>query len=132
MGPISTGLTIRVPKGTPAVLVSSLRYKDVIQDLVLAHVNKNGGAEELESKYANILTVSEFAKLKEGLAKLHRFVSAKLTHLELDLGADKEQLAFLQKYYSNVLGRIENGGHMFGEQLSDQQKRALIAFLATL
>lgn len=129
--PISTGLTIRVPRGTPALLVNSLRYKDVIQDLVLAHIAEDG-AQRLESKYANILTVREFADLKEGLGRLYKQALAKLTHLQLDLGVDKDQLAFLQKYYSNTLGRVENGGHTFGDQLSDEQKRALIAFLATL
>jgi len=31
-----------------------------------------------------------------------------------------------------VLGRVENGGHTFGKDLSDREKQALIAFLATL
>ena len=42
------------------------------------------------------------------------------------------QSDFIQRYYSNVLGRIENAGHRFGENLSDREKQALIAFLATL
>jgi hypothetical protein len=39
---------------------------------------------------------------------------------------------FIQRYYSNVLERIENAGHRFGETLSDREKQALIAFVATL
>lgn len=40
--------------------------------------------------------------------------------------------AFVQRFYSNVLERIENAGHRFGEGLSDREKQALIAFVATL
>ncbi|MCC2663257.1 MAG: hypothetical protein K0S35_1179, partial [Geminicoccaceae bacterium] len=35
-------------------------------------------------------------------------------------------------YYSNSRARIENAGHRFGEDLSDADKKALTAFLATL
>ena len=40
--------------------------------------------------------------------------------------------SFVQRFYSNVLGRIENAGHRFGESLNGPDKEALIAFLATL
>jgi hypothetical protein len=40
--------------------------------------------------------------------------------------------AFVQRYYSNVLERVENAGHRFGEDLSEREKQALIAFVATL
>jgi hypothetical protein len=129
LGKISTGLTIRVPKGTPAVLINSLRYKDVLQDVVLLRRGEDG-IVELSSKYGNLLTLSEFARFKEGLGSFQKRLWEKLTHLEMQL--DLDQLAFLQRYYSNVLGRVENGGHVFGEQLSEQQKKALTAFLATL
>ena len=42
------------------------------------------------------------------------------------------EAAFIQTFYSNVLGRVENAGHPFGTNLSDREKQALIAFLATL
>ena len=42
------------------------------------------------------------------------------------------EAAFIQTFYSNVLGRVENAGHRFGENLPDSEKQALIAFLATL
>jgi len=31
-----------------------------------------------------------------------------------------------------VLGKVENSGHLFGTNLSDDEKKALTAFLATL
>ena len=47
--------------------------------------------------------------------------------LTLQVGND-----FVQRYYSNVLEHVENAGHRFGEGLSDRDKAALIAFVATL
>jgi hypothetical protein len=38
----------------------------------------------------------------------------------------------LREIYSNSLMLREDDGHRFGEDLPDQDKRALIAFLATL
>lgn len=49
---------------------------------------------------------------------------------ELDI--TKVQSSFIQRWYSNALDHNDNAGHRFGERLSDQEKRALIAFLATL
>jgi hypothetical protein len=39
---------------------------------------------------------------------------------------------FIQRYYSNVLSWDENAGHEFGAGLSERDKQALIAFVATL
>ena len=39
---------------------------------------------------------------------------------------------FMQKFYSNVLSWDENAGHAFGAGLSEREKQALIAFVATL
>jgi Mrp family chromosome partitioning ATPase len=68
--------------------------------------------------------------LKDGLDRLHAFLIARPGHITLDITQTERE--FIQKYYSNVLGRIENSGHRFGEGLSDRDKQALIAFLATL
>ena len=38
----------------------------------------------------------------------------------------------LWQVYSSCSAEIENDGHRFGEDLSDADKNALIAFLATL
>ncbi len=53
-----------------------------------------------------------------------------------DLLADPKTLltigAELREIYSNSLMLREDDGHRFGEDLPDQDKQALIAFLATL
>ena len=52
---------------------------------------------------------------------------AEAQDLTLQVGND-----FVQRYYSNLLEPVENAGHRFGESLSESDKQALIAFLATL
>ena len=38
----------------------------------------------------------------------------------------------IQRFYSNSFARVENAGHPFGQDLTDQEKSDLTAFLATL
>ena len=65
----------------------------------------------------------------------------KLSDLDVEIGLSRgrfiidisqPQREFIQAFYSNILGRVENAGHRFGENLSEAEKNALIAFLATL
>ena len=51
------GLTLTIPAGFPAVDVNSLRYKDLIQDLVLV----GGDPAKFEAKYATLLTAAQRA-----------------------------------------------------------------------
>jgi hypothetical protein len=44
----------------------------------------------------------------------------------------REKRDFLSAHYQTCTEEIENGGHRFGEDLSDADKKALTAFLATL
>ncbi len=126
IGDLETGLSLRVPKDFPAVLINSLRYKDLLQDLLLDERDP----EKLEAKYEAQLTVQRFKELKAGLSELRRLLRSQPGYFLLDLTRVRSD--FIQTYYSNVLDRVENDGHFFGTRLSDADKRALIAFLATL
>ena len=126
IGEIEGGLSIKLPKGSPAGMLNSLRYKDMIQDIIL--LGRDPGM--LEAKYRDILTVGRFTELKEGLSRLRQDLVSHADGFTLDLS--QEQRDFIQNSYSNVLGRIENTGHRFGADLSESEKQALIAFLATL
>jgi hypothetical protein len=126
IGDLATGLSIVVPKGVPAVLINSLRYKDLVQDLVLAHRD----APKLDAKYQGILAAAQLAELKQGLGALWPILTASPGGLRLDITGTQNN--FVQRYYSNVLARTENSGHRFGEGLSERDKQALTAFLATL
>lgn len=126
IGDLETGLSLRVPKGFPAVMLNSLRYNDLLQDVVL----KERDPAKLERKYEALLTPEQFAELKEGLGRVRQKLLSSPGFLTLDITA--VQSDFIQRYYSNVLERIENAGHRFGENLSEREEQALIAFVATL
>ena len=126
LGGVEGGFVIVLPKGRPAVLINSLRYKDMLQDIVLLRRDP----ARLEAKYKDILTAGQFRELREKLADLDLEIGRSRGRFTIDIS--QPQREFIQAYYSNVLGRVENAGHRFGENLSDAEKRALIAFLATL
>jgi hypothetical protein len=126
IGELQTGLSLRLPKGLPATMLNSLRYKDLIQDMVLLEREP----AKLQAKYADQLTVRRFEELKQGLAAVRRNLLAQQGKALLDLSSP--ETAFIQAYYGNALDRIENAGHRFGEGLSERDKKALTAFLATL
>jgi hypothetical protein len=135
IGGIEASLTVRLPKGLPAVMLNSLRYKDMIQDVVLNERDPG----KLEAKYEEFLTVRQFRELKQGLANM-RDMLRRPGNIQIDISRNDIKITpsqglsdFIQNYYSNVLTqRVENGGHRFGEDLSEREKQALIAFLATL
>ena len=85
-------------------------------------------------------------ELRRGLLAIHgRLIGQKgITVIQLALGKDDAVAEaaqasvlnvgdrFMQKFYSNVLSWDENAGHAFGAGLSEREKQALIAFVATL
>jgi hypothetical protein len=108
---------VRVPKGTPAGYIGSLLHKDFIGDLYRAKrypaALEQSGRKEL---------IPELQSIADELLKdPARFV---------DIMRDKRK--FLQTHYTTCMQEIENDGHRFGEDLPDEDKKALTAFLATL
>jgi hypothetical protein len=122
---IEAGLSIKLPQGSPAAKLNSLRYKDLIQDIALLQRDP----ARLDAKYQGILAPERVRELKDGLQQLRDTL---INNRPFTLDITQVQADFIQNYYSNVLGRVENAGHRFGEDLSDREKQALIAFLATL
>ena len=127
IGDLETGLSLRVPKGSPAVMLNSLRYKDLLQDVVLAARDP----AKLDRKYETLLTPEQLAEL-QGRSRPDPAASCSSKQGFMTFDITAVQRDFIQRYYSNVLERVENAGHRFGENLSDREKQALIAFLATL
>jgi hypothetical protein len=139
---LDLGLTLRIPQGFPAVDVNSLRFKDMIQDLVLV----GNDMATFDAKYAGLLTPEQHGELRDGLLAIRAALleTTSLAAVDLVLGRDEPVVGklqdltlqvgndFVQRYYSNVLGHVENAGHRFGEGLSEQDKAALTAFLATM
>ncbi len=64
--------------------------------------------------------------------QIAKTIQDKGTELLAKPGSILEAGAELREVYSNSLAVVENDGHRFGEDLSDKDKDALTAFLATL
>ena len=78
------GLSLTIPAGFPAVDVNSLRYKDMVQDIVLV----GRDPDQFEAKYATLLTAPRRDELREGLLAIRSELleTATLTGIELVLG----------------------------------------------
>jgi hypothetical protein len=119
------GLSVIVPLEVPQAALGSLRHKDLIGDSVLVLTDK----DKLRAKYDGLLSDAQLDELIAGLTKVRREVFENTDDIVRSLRA---QWPFIEKYYVNSKARIENAGHTFGEDLSDSDKKALTAFLATL
>ena len=120
------GFALRIPEGVPQSAIGTLRHKELLRDLTLALV---GRLDDIPEHYKGLLTDEQISELKAELPTIANDLKANPTALVdiLDTHWD-----FIAKYYTNSGARIENAGHRFGEGLSERDKKALTAFLATL
>jgi hypothetical protein len=119
------GLSVRIPPDLPQSSLGTLRYKELIGDSVLAVPDE----PKLRAKYQGLLTDAQLDELVAGLTQVRREAFADTGNIVRSLQA---QWPFIEKYYVNSKARVENAGHTFGQDLSDEDKKALTAFLATL
>jgi hypothetical protein len=108
---------VRIPEGASAGFLNGLQHKQLIADLFLA--KRDPAKLEAAGKKAQVATLQAIAD--EVLKHPARFVDIL-----------REQRDFLSANYETCTEESENGGHRFGEDLSDADKKALTAFLATL
>jgi hypothetical protein len=121
------GFELMIPAGIPAAIPGNLRHKELVEDLVLAKTN----VQRLKDKYKARKDVDTIASTLQDILK--QLTAGLVTSPEMvvtQIGRD--HLPFLQRMYSNSTADVENEGHTFGRGLSPADKRALIAFLATL
>lgn len=118
------GLNVVLPKGTSASGIGNFQHKAFIDDLVALKLHP----EKLERKLRQALGPNEGAVV---LADLRR-AAGELTKSPQTLIQTMRRHPKLIEAYSSCLGDIENDGHRFGEDLTEADKNALIAFLATL
>jgi hypothetical protein len=120
-----TGIEIRLPAGTPAIVLASLNHKEFLGDLVLAA----NDPDRLEAKLQAQWGAAEGTAAADRLQDMLREILAQPGNA---IGVLRTYRADVQQLYSNSLAIVENEGHEFGGSLSDQEKDDLIAFLATL
>ncbi len=106
-----------IPKGVHPGFVNGLLHKQLIVDLYLA---KRDPAK------------LEAAGKKDLLPELTKLADDLLADPAKFVQVFRERKAFIAKHYVSCMAEIENEGHPFGEGLSDADKKALTAFLATL
>lgn len=118
------GLTIVVPKGTPAGALGNFQHKPFLVDLVLSKTDPDALKTRLKRELGDDLS-------KDVITALTQILKEIIDDPEKLLDAVGKRPELLAAY-SSCRAKIENVGHTFGEDLSTQDKNALIAFLATL
>ena len=124
-GKAETGLEIRIPEGTPAVVLANLNHKELIGDLVLAVTDPDELVRRQEQRWGVERGAQAVESINGLLAEIRR-------RPDNAVGVIREYRRDIQAYYSNSTALVENLGHRFGEDLSPQSKQDLTAFLATL
>jgi hypothetical protein len=108
---------MEIPKGTPQAEVGNLLFKNLIVDMVLSVTN----FDDLKKK------------LKDEKSALE--VKAMLNELIENLGTPmnviEKHMGVIRKFYMTNTDFWDNGGHAFGTDLSDREKKALTAYVAT-
>jgi hypothetical protein len=122
------GFTVRVPAGATAGNVGNFLHKDFIIDLVRAKLKPG----ELEAHLAKVLPAAEAKRLTVEMQAIGKAILSDPDRLVEVVREARARTPALWQVYSSCSAEIENDGHRFGEDLSDADKNALIAFLATL
>ena len=118
------GFSVVLPAGTSVGGLASFQHKAFVNDIVLAKLKP----DQLDAKF-----VKQYGEV-EG-----KRTATELRAVTAEIAKDPERLVdairrypHLVEIYSSCTADIENEGHPFGEDLPDRDKKALIAFLATL
>jgi hypothetical protein len=118
------GLTIVIPRGASSAALVNFQHKRFVGDLVELRLRPDA----LDQKLAKQFGDEEGKKIAADL----RSVSAALVKKPELLVETLRKHPKLLEAYSACTAEVENDGHRFGEDLPDADKKALIAFLATL
>jgi hypothetical protein len=119
-------IKLTVPAGVPAGLLVSFQHKLLVEDLVLAKTKPAALKAKLEK---NLGSPEEAEKTFKLLDRLGTDIVRHLDDAYLIAEQDAKPLLAL---YATCTDEVENGGHPFGQNLPDADKKALTAFLATL
>jgi hypothetical protein len=118
------GFTVVIPAGVSVNGMASFQHKAFVNDLIHAKLEP----DQLDARLVKELGEAEGKQ-----------VAADLRAVTAEIARDPERLVDairrhprLLEIYSSCTAAIENAGHPFGEGLPDAEKKALIAFLATL
>jgi hypothetical protein len=121
-------LKITIPKGRPAGLLVSFQHKAFVADLVLARTDRAPLLKSLTERLGSGEEAQQTAAMLDDLTReMLRNLSSGKAYLVIEKHAQP-----LLDLYATCTAAVENDGHRFGEGLSNDDKKALTAFLATL
>ncbi len=106
-----------IPAGKPQAVVGNLLYKNLVVDMTLSLTDPS----QLRAKLGEPASTEVRGMVDEFLKNLSEPMNVLEKHLPL-----------IKKYYMTSTDFVENAGHPFGTTLSDREKKALAAFVATL
>lgn len=119
------GFELKVPAGTNSGLLGNFQHKPFVVDLVQAKTNPKEMEKRLVDKFGA-------AKGKEYAGEMKKLTDAVLKNPEHIVEEVKARPWITREVYVSCTADVENSGHNFGGELSDADKQALTAFLATL
>lgn len=122
------GFMLTIPAGTTVGALGNFQHKRFMDDLFLARAKPAELNARLAKQYGE-------ADGKKFAAELSALAGEILKEPGKLIEAAKQHPELLRTYSTCVADdpkNLENAGHAFGEDLSDADKKALIAFLATM
>lgn len=108
---------MEIPKGTPQAEVGNLLYKNLIVDMVLSVTNFDDLKKKLKDEKSAL-------EVKAMLNELIENPGTPMNVIEKHVGV-------IRKFYMTSTDFWDNAGHAFGTDLSDREKKALTAYVAT-
>lgn len=118
------GLTLVLPAGISVGGIASFQHKAFVNDMILAKLKPPAVNEKLARQFGEVEGKKVAAELRSVTGKIAKEPDRMIEAIR--------GLPHLVAIYSSCTADVENEGHRFGEDLSDSDKKALIAFLATL
>jgi hypothetical protein len=119
------GITLTFKQGAPASFFGNFQHKAFFDDLIVAKTQP----DQLKAKYVQRFGPAKGEKVAQEIRQLADEVAKDFDNLE---AAARNHIPLLKDVYLSCTTETENAGHRFGESLSPEDKKALIAFLATL
>ncbi|MGH8727602.1 MAG: hypothetical protein ACREV9_05490 [Burkholderiales bacterium] len=119
------GFELKVPAGTNAGLLGNFQHKPFVVDLVQAKTDPAETEKRLVTRFGP-------AKGKEYASEMRKLANDVLSNPKQIVDDVKTRPWITREVYVSCTADVENAGHEFGGELSDADKQALTAFLATL
>ena len=118
------GMTVVLPKGMNSAGLANFDHKAFVRDLLELKLRPDALTGRLAQQFGADEAKTLAAELQAVAAELRKSPDRPIETMR--------KHRRLVEFYSSCTAEVENDGHTFGEDLPETDKKALIAFLATL